>query len=296
LWIAVLILFLAGAAAGWALSSSSSHTSPSRVHSETRMRDRLGLKVRRLEGEVARARDRRHQPSYAGLDPGSGELTGVTIAIDPGHNGGNASHPEQINRLVPAGANGTTKACNTTGTGTDDGQLTEAQLNFDVAEDLQARLESHGATVVMTRTSNDGVGPCVNERAEIGNEANADAAISIHADGNLSPDAHGFHVIYPATDEMIRPAIADSDKALATLVRNALVAAGIPPANYIGSEGLDERDDLAGLNLSTQPIAMVEMGNMRSATEASKFESPAYRAVLAGALYSALRRFLGGAD
>jgi N-acetylmuramoyl-L-alanine amidase len=295
LWIAVLILFLAGAALGWALSSSSD-TSSSNTNAQRRGPDRLGLKLRRLEGEVARARGGRHRTSYAGLDPGSSELAGVTIAIDPGHNGGNASHPEQINRLVPAGANGTMKACNTTGTATDDGELTEAQLNFDVAEELRARLESQGATVVMTRTSNDGVGPCVNERAEIGNQAVADAAISIHADGSLSPDAHGFHVIDPATDEMIRPAIADSDKALATLVRNSLVAAGIPPANYIGSEGLDERDDLAGLNLSTQPIAMVELGNMRSATEASKFESPAYRATLATALYSALRQFLGGAD
>jgi N-acetylmuramoyl-L-alanine amidase len=258
--------------------------------------DRLSLKLSQVESEVAQARGRRQLPSYADPNARSGKLAGVTVAIDPGHNGGNASHPEQINRLVPAGANGTTKPCNTTGTGTNDGELTEAQLNFEVAENLRARLESHGAKVVMTRTSNDGVGPCVNERAEIGNEANADAAISIHADGNLSPDAHGFHVIYPATDEMIRPAIAESDKALATLVRNALVTAGIPPANYIGSEGLDQRDDLAGLNLSTQPIAMVELGNMRSAAEASKFESPAYRAVVATALGSALRLFLGGGD
>src|SRR3954451_19394199 len=38
------------------------------------------------------------------------------VALDPGHNGGNAAAPAQINRLVPAG--GFTKPCNTTGTAT----------------------------------------------------------------------------------------------------------------------------------------------------------------------------------
>src|SRR5699024_3998368 len=45
------------------------------------------------------------------------DLEGKTIAIDPGHNGGNASHPDEISRQVPDGRGGT-KACNTTGTST----------------------------------------------------------------------------------------------------------------------------------------------------------------------------------
>jgi N-acetylmuramoyl-L-alanine amidase len=217
----------------------------------------------------------------------------LTIVIDPGHNGGNASHPEEINRLVPAGANGTTKPCNTTGTETDDGQLTEAQFNFDVARVLEARLRAQGARVVMTRTDNHGVGPCVNERAAIGNKAKADVAISIHADGNLVPDAHGFDVIHPTSEEMVKPATAGIDRRLAVKVRDALVEAGIPTANYVGQEGLDERDDLAGLNLSTQPTVLVELGNMRSAPEANKLESAGYRARLARALEAGIRQFIG---
>src|SRR5699024_10530474 len=34
-------------------------------------------------------------------------LEGRTIAIDPGHNGANASHPEEISRQVPDGRGGT---------------------------------------------------------------------------------------------------------------------------------------------------------------------------------------------
>jgi len=43
-------------------------------------------------------------------------LAGVTIEIDPGHNGGNASHLAFINRLVWIGNRW--KACNTVGTAT----------------------------------------------------------------------------------------------------------------------------------------------------------------------------------
>ncbi|NUT42638.1 MAG: N-acetylmuramoyl-L-alanine amidase, partial [Thermoactinospora sp.] len=39
-------------------------------------------------------------------------LAGKTVVIDPGHNGGNASHPEEINRPVDIITG--TKPCNTT--------------------------------------------------------------------------------------------------------------------------------------------------------------------------------------
>ena len=95
-------------------------------------------------------------------------LAGTTIHVDAGHNGANATHPAQINRLVPAGTGGYRKACDTTGTETNDGRLTESRFTLDVARRLQRRLQRLGATVVMTRTTDDGVGPCVNERAAIG--------------------------------------------------------------------------------------------------------------------------------
>jgi N-acetylmuramoyl-L-alanine amidase len=219
-------------------------------------------------------------------------LAGVTISVDPGHNGGNFTHPEEIDRPVPAGANGTTKPCNTTGTETNDGGLTEAQFNWDVAEDLVPRLEGLGARVVLTRHSNDGVGPCVDERAEIANRAGAAVALSIHADGNLAPGAHGFDVIHASTAEMVAPGEAGPSLQLAEAERNALVAAGVPPANYVGDEGLDERSDLAGLNLAKVPAVLVELGNMREEEEAAKLADPAYRHRLADALAVGIVSFL----
>jgi N-acetylmuramoyl-L-alanine amidase len=246
-------------------------------------------------GEAAPAAE---AAAHGGLPPATssaGEpLAGVKIAVDPGHNGGNATHPEEIGRLVPAGADGTTKACNTTGTETDDGTLTEAQFNWDVAMDLVPRLGALGADVVLTRHSNDGVGPCVNERAEIANRARAAVAISIHADGNEGAGAHGFDVIHASTEEMVAPAMAAPSLTLAEDVRDALERAGVPPADYVGSEGLDARSDLAGLNLARMPAILVELGNMRSAEEAALLEDPGYRRRLAAAIATGTVAFLRG--
>jgi N-acetylmuramoyl-L-alanine amidase len=146
--------------------------------------------------------------------------------------------------------------------------------------------------VVLTRHSNDGVGPCVDQRAEIADHAHAAAAISIHADGNYAEGAHGFDVIHATTEEMVAPRMAHPSMELARDVRDALVAAGVPPANYVGSEGLDSRSDLAGLNLARVPAALVELGNMREPAEASKLETPVYRHRLANALAAGIVAFL----
>jgi N-acetylmuramoyl-L-alanine amidase len=208
-------------------------------------------------------------------------LHGKTIVIDPGHNGGNWSHPSEINRLVDAG--GFQKACDTTGTSTNDG-YSEAAYNLDVATRLARILRAAGARVVLTRTSNVGVGPCINERAAIGNRAHADAAISIHADGGPAR-GRGFHVIY-------KPGAAPSHR-LALAIRAAFSAGtGEPYANYIGHDGLDVRSDLGGLNLSVVPKVFIETGNMRNAGDAKRLQSAAYRQSEAAALARGLEAFL----
>jgi N-acetylmuramoyl-L-alanine amidase len=210
-----------------------------------------------------------------------GPLAGKTIAIDPGHNGANWAYPNRINRLVDAG--GFRKACDTTGTSTADG-LSEASYAFDVATRLASILRREGARVVLTRTANDGVGPCIDERAAIGNRAHADAAISIHADGGPA-GGRGFEVIY-------KPG-ARRSRTLALAVRNAFASTTAEPySNYVGDNGLDVRTDLGGLNLSTVPKVLIETGNMRNPVDARRLGSAAYRQREALALARGLESFL----
>ncbi len=210
------------------------------------------------------------------------------VVLDPGHNGANAANPGEINRQVPAGR-GRVKACNTTGTATDDG-YPEHTFAWDVAVRTRDLLTEQGVRVVLTRPDDDGVGPCVDRRAAIGNEARAAAVVSIHADG-ASASAHGFHIAYSAPP--LNEAQGEPSMRLATTMRDTMVAEGFAVSTYIGTAGLSPRDDLGGLNLSQRPAVLVECGNMRNATEAAKFSSPAGRASYAAAIAAGVLAYLG---
>ncbi len=219
-------------------------------------------------------------------------LSGATVHLDAGHNGRNGASPARIARSVPAGARGFRKACDTAGAQTRDGRLTEATLNLDVARRLRRRLRRLGARVVMTRTTNAGVGPCIDRRAAIGNRARADLALSIHADGG-PPGGRGFHVIAPLTRRAVRPAIAAPSLRFARQVRARLRGIGLRRSTYVGGGGgLVRRDDLGGLNLSRVPKVFVELGNMRNAADARLLRSRARRDAMAIGLARAIRRTL----
>lgn len=216
--------------------------------------------------------------------PGHGQV----IVLDPGHNGGNASHPAQINAQVPAGR-GQSKECDTTGTATNAG-YTEHAFTWDVTNRVQADLVAKDYQVIMTRPNDTGVGPCVNERAAIGNQAQAAAAVSIHGDGSLAAGAHGFHVEYaspPVNAAQGAPSIA-----LATALRDSGRTAGFTTANYIGANGLFARPDLAGLNLSTRPKVLIECGNMRNASDAAVMSSPTGRQQIADFIAAGIIAYL----
>jgi N-acetylmuramoyl-L-alanine amidase len=227
-------------------------------------------------------------PSAAG--GGTLPLQGKVVTIDPGHNPNNYLHTREIDKLVSAGGGGFLKACDTTGTETASG-YTEADYTFDVATRLAKLLRNEGAKVVLTRNAHTPWGPCINQRAAIGNRAHSDAAISIHADGG-PVSGRGFHVIYPP-DSGITRRIAIASQRLALDVRNAYRrGTGMPYANYIGHDGLDVRNDLGGLNLSTVPKVFIETGNMRSPTDAALLESSSFRMRAAQALANGLTAFL----
>jgi len=210
-------------------------------------------------------------------------LAGRTITVDPGHNGGNFDHPREIARLVPDG-NGV-KECDTTGTAAPDGYR-ETDFNWSVARRLRSLLLAAGAKVVMTRASNDGVGPCVNERAAIGNRARSDAAISIHGDGG-PPGGSGFAVLLPAPIPGGDDAILAPSRRLGLDVRSALLRAGLHTSTYNGRGGLAPRTDLGGLNLSRVPKVFVEVANMQNAADEAPMERPAFRERVAAALLAA---------
>ena len=118
---------------------------------------------------------------------------------------------------MPDGRGGT-KACNTTGTSTDAGYAEHA-FTLDVAQRVKKRLVADGVRVELTRTDDDGVGPCVDERGSAGEQAGADAVVSIHADG-AAPSGKGFHVAY--SDPPLNAAQRGPARTLAADLRDGL--------------------------------------------------------------------------
>ncbi|MGW2613977.1 N-acetylmuramoyl-L-alanine amidase [Streptomyces sp. NPDC001500] len=222
-------------------------------------------------------------------------LTGKVVVIDPGHNPANVRHTAEIGRQVDIGTN--RKECDTTGTSTNAG-YSEAEFTLDVAHRLRTLLQRQGATVKLTQDGDRPFGPCVDERARIGNAAHADAVVSIHADGSAAGN-RGFHVILPAAvhaGAADTRAVVGPSKDLGKLIASDFArSTGTSPSNYIGDgTGLVTRRDLGGLNLSTVPKVFIECGNMRDSKDAALLTSGVWRQKAAQGMSEGIVSFLHG--
>lgn len=217
-------------------------------------------------------------------------LEGKVIVLDPGHQLGN-SNPKFAKQLAQTKFNGSiVKGCNTTGTATNAG-LPEATFNWRVARHLKRQLEEAGARVELTRSTNsrDAWGPCVWDRAGIANELDADAMISIHADGAPSR-SKGFFAIAPAlipgwTDDVVKV-----DRRLARAMIAGMAEAGATRSNYVSDQLLISRDTTS-LNFSDVPTTTIELGNMRNAAEARLMSSTAGQRQYANWLFAGIEQF-----
>ena len=248
----------------------------------------LGLALVPATGTSAGVR----QAQAAGGLPGAGglPLAGRVVGIDPGHNGLNDTSPAFLDRRIWNGRGW--ERCDSTGTRTAGG-YTEASFTWNVAVYLRADLIRMGARVVMTRTNNDGLGPCADTRAQILDQAHADVSIDIHADGGPRT-GRGFTVLEPVADgpnnTVIGPSLRFGRDIHAMMLRDTPV----PVSDYYGRDGYISRDDLAGLNLTTMPKVLIESGNMSNAADAALLVRPGVQQAIAQALGTAIARFLAG--
>jgi N-acetylmuramoyl-L-alanine amidase len=211
-------------------------------------------------------------------------IAGRVVFLDPGHNGANDA---SINQQVNNGRGGT-KECQTSGTITDAG-YPEHSFNWDTVLRIREQLNQLGVRTALSRGNDNALGPCVDQRAAMANALHPDAIVSIHADGG-PPDGRGFHVNYsnpPLNDAQAGPALR-----FAQTMRDQLVASGMQPSTYRGTDGLYGRADLAGLNLAQYPSILIEMGNMKNPEEATVLTSAEGRARYAAAVTQGIAAYL----
>jgi N-acetylmuramoyl-L-alanine amidase len=209
-------------------------------------------------------------------------LAGKIVVIDPGHQQNQNSDQEPV-----APNSSVKKAKVTSGTAGVTTGTAEYIITLDVGLKLRDLLVSQGATVVMTRDRHD-VDVSNVERAKIGNDANADLAVRLHADGSADSSVKGISMLVPSAD-YVGQALADTSAEAGSLVLSAVIS-----RTGAKNRGVVKRDDMTGFNWSTVPCILIEMGFMSNADEDRLLNSPEYQDKLAHGLYDGIAAFLAG--
>ena len=178
------------------------------------------------------------------------------IVIDPGHQQYGNSDQEPVG---PGASQ--TKAKVSSGTSGVASGVPEYQLTLEISLKLRDELEERDYKVIMCRDTNE-IDISNSERADIANDADADAFVRIHANGCGDPGRSGAMTICQTPGNAYNGHLYEKSRALADCILDAYVlATGI---NY---EYVWETDSMSGINWSQVPVTIVEMGYMTNSEE-----------------------------
>ena len=206
--------------------------------------------------------------SSAGVFSSDVETDGHIIGIDPGHQ----SESVDMSALEPNGPGSSEmKAKCTSGTqGTYSG-VPEYQLNLEVSLQLKDELEQRGYQVVMTRTDNETAISNM-ERAQYAAAQGAEIYVRIHANGDDSHTASGALTMSPSQNNPYIPQLFEQSDRLSRCIIDSYCA-----ATGFQNLGIQYTDTMTGINWSTVPVTILEMGFMTSQNDDLKMNDAEFQ-------------------
>jgi N-acetylmuramoyl-L-alanine amidase len=207
--------------------------------------------LRQLAGRVVGGRPQMLREMMVVADAGP-NLLGKRIVIDPGHGGADL--------------------------GAVAGDVTEADIVFDLATRLEGRLAAQGVTTLLTRgrhqSSDD------SDRAQFANSQGADLVLSLHVDSSANPLANGVATFYYGAGK----ASSTIGERFADLVQREVVAR---------TGMLDARIHPKSWNLlllTSMPTIRLELGYLSSPVDVARLIDSSFRDNVAEALSVAVQR------
>ena len=204
------------------------------------------------------------------------------VVIDPGHQGQGDSTTEPngpgsstMKARVAGGTHGTTTG------------VYEYQLTLVISQQLQAELENRGYTVYMTRTSHD-VNISNLERAQYATNVGGEIAVRIHANGVDNASVSGAMALAPSSANPYIAYLADSSWNLSKCILDSYCG-----ATGMRNQGVSTSDTMTGINWSTVPVTILEMGYMTNPIDDVNMEDPAYQARMVQGIADGIDAYFG---
>lgn len=202
----------------------------------------------------------------ADVPSADGNKSGRLIAIDPGHQAKGNSEKEPIGP-----GSSTKKAKVASGTQGNSTGIPEYKLTLAVSLKLKDELISRGYQVYMIRETNE-VNISNAERAEMANNSGADIFVRVHANSLSDTSVHGALSMCMTSKNPYNANLYKKSSALSKLVTN-----GICDRTGFKNRGVQEVDNMSGINWCKIPVTIVEMGFMSNTEEDQKMATEEYR-------------------
>ena len=171
---------------------------------------------------------------------------------------------------------------------TDASGLNEYELNLEVSLKLRDELTARGYEVYMIRETND-VNISNKERAELAAASGADILVRIHANGSENTSVQGALTMAPSSGNPYVGELAGTCQELSQDIIDAFCA-----ATGANNQGVYITDDMSGINWSTIPVTIVEMGYMTNPDEDLRMASDEYQAQMVQGIANGIDAYFAG--